>query len=203
MKRLHFYTGLTISIFVGLHLFNHFISVFGVACHIELMNKLRPVYRNIIVESVLLATVFIQIVSGIKLFFGKRKQTTSFYEKLHVWTGLYLAFFLIMHVSAVMIGRFILNLDTNFYFGAAGLNSFPTNLFFIPYYGLAIISFFGHISAIHYHKMKTKIFGLTVEQQSNIIFINGIVTTIVIFYGLTNGFSGVQIPEEFNIMIGK
>ena len=203
LKKIHYISGLTITVFIGLHLFNHFVSVFGADVHIELMNKLRTVYRNILVESILLITVFIQVISGLKLFSSKRKSINKYHEKLQIWTGLYLAFFLIIHVSAVMIGRYFLNVDTNFYFGVAGLNAFPLNLFFIPYYGFAIIAFFGHVSAIHYQKMKKEILGFTVEQQSKFILIIGIVVTVIILYGLTNGFTGVEIPEEYHIMIGK
>ena len=108
-----------------------------------------------------------------------------------------------IHLSAVLVGRYFLSLDTNFYFGVAGLNSFPLNLFFIPYYGLAILSFFGHIAAIHNKKMKYKILHLTPEQQSKTILILGIFVTLIIFYGLTNHFKGVTIPAEYKILIGK
>ncbi|WP_256009802.1 hypothetical protein [Desertivirga xinjiangensis] len=203
MKRVHFFSGLTISIFVGFHLLNHSVSVFGTEDHIELMHKLRLVYRNFLIETILLTAIFFQIVSGIKLFFSKRKSVVNFYEKLQIWTGLYLALFLVIHVSAVLFGRYILNLDTNFYFGVAGLNTWPLKLFFVPYYGLAVISFYGHIASLHYHKMKRRLFGLTTEQQSKIILVKGIVVTVIIFYGLTNGFTGVEIPEKFDVVIGK
>lgn len=195
MKRVHYFSGLVITIFIVLHLCNHTVSIFGQEAHIELMNKLRLVYRNVLVEMMLLIAVFTQIISGLKLFSKRRKSVNNYYERLQIWTGLYLAFFLIIHVSAVMMGRFVLNLDTNFYFGAAGLNIFPLNLFFIPYYGLAIIAFFGHISAIHYQKMKKQILGFTVTQQSNLILITGILITGVIIYGLTNGLKGFEIPD--------
>lgn len=203
MKRKHYFSGVVISIFVGLHLFNHLYSIIGADAHIEMMNDLRVIYRNIIAEIILLFAVLIQISSGIKLFLKKRKNTINFFDKLQVWTGLYLAFFLLIHLSAVLSGRLILNLDTNFYFGVAGLNTFPLNLFFIPYYGLAIISFFGHISAVHSKKMKTKLLGIEPNKQSYIILIIGIILTFAIFYGLTNEFNGVEIPVEYDIMIGK
>lgn len=203
IKKLHFISGLTISIFIGLHLFNHCMSILGAEVHLAIMDKLRLVYRNIIIETILLIAVCVQIFSGLKLFYTKRKTKNNFYGKLQIWTGLYLAFFLMMHVGAVLMGRYILNLDTNFYFGVAGLNNFPFYLFFIPYYGLAILSFFGHVASIHFQKMKKEIFGLTVEQQSRFILVKGIIVTLIIFYGLTNGFSGVEIPQEYNIMIGK
>lgn len=123
-------------------------------------------------------------------------------KKIHYISGLTITIFVI-HLSAVFVGRLFLQLDTNFYFGVAGLNNFPTNLFFVPYYALAIISFFGHIAAIHNQKMQQNIFGLTSNGQSKLILTLGIGLTIVIFYGLTNHFLGVQIPTEYNVLIGK
>lgn len=203
MKKIHYISGITITIFVGIHLFNHAWSIFGAENHIELMNTLRLFYRNIFVETILLIAVSVQIVSGLKLFFTTRKTAISNFEKLHIWSGLYLALFFVIHLSAVLGGRYILKLDTNFYFGVAGLNTFPFNLFFVPYYGLAIISFFGHISAIHHKKMQKTVFGLSPNTQSKVILAFGICLTFFIFYGLTNEFKGVEIPKEYQVLIGK
>jgi len=193
MKRLHYLSGVTITLFVGLHLFNHFCGIFGADKHIEVMNALRLFYRNIFVEAILLSAVFVQIFSGLKLFETNRKAAKSDFDKLHIWTGLYLAVFFVIHLSAVLGGRLFLHLDTNFYFGVAGLNSFPFNIFFIPYYALAIISFFGHIACVHNKKMKLIILGFTPIRQSKAIFVFGICLTIAIFNGLTNHFEGVEI----------
>jgi hypothetical protein len=203
IKKIHYISGLMITLFVGIHLFNHFCSIFGADKHIEIMNSLRLFYRNIFGETLLLSAVLVQIVSGLKLFKANRKIANSNFEKLHIWTGLYLAIFFIIHLSAVLGGRQFLRLDTNFYFGVAGLNSFPFNLFFIPYYGLAIISFFGHIASIHSKKMKKSILGLSPNQQATLILIFGLILTVTIFYGLTNHLNGVTIPKEYNILIGK
>ncbi|MEA1787702.1 hypothetical protein U1E44_16490 [Arenibacter sp. GZD96] len=203
IKKIHYISGLTITIFIGLHLFNHFCSIFGADKHIEIMNNFRHFYRNIFVETVLLLAILIQIISGLKLFRTNRKIATSQFDKLHIWTGLYLAIFFIFHLGAVLVGRLFLHLDTNFYFGVAGLNSFPFNLFFIPYYGLAILSFFGHIAAIHNKKMKSDFLNLTPKQQATAILIFGFVLTITIFYGLTNQFKGVEIPKDYKVLISK
>ena len=203
IKKLHYLSGLTIIIFIGLHLFNHVCSIFGAESHIEIMNSLRNFYRNIFVETILLSAILVQIISGLKLFQANRKTVISNFDKLHIWSGLYLAIFFIIHLSAVLGGRLVLHLDTNFYFGVAGLNSFPFNLFFIPYYGLAILAFFGHIAAIHNKKMNQNILGLSPNGQAKAILVFGICLTIVIFYGLTNHFNGVEIPKAYNILIGK
>ncbi|MFN5169997.1 MAG: hypothetical protein ACK5DD_10240 [Cyclobacteriaceae bacterium] len=199
IRKIHFVSGITLTIFIGLHLANHLASIAGVNRHIDWMNALRHFYRAPFIEFLLLAAVLVQISSGIRLFLLKRKTNKVGFELLHIYTGLYLAAFLVIHVSAIFAGRFILHLDTNFYFGAAGLNSFPVNLFFIPYYGFAILSFFGHIAAIHHCKMKNAMWGVSVNRQSKAILILGALVMLLILYGMTNGFMGAIIPEEYRL----
>lgn len=200
-RRIHYYSGVIIALFVVLHLANHAFSLIGVEKHVEVMAQLRKIYRNVFVETLLLCAVGVQIFSGIQLYRSRFKIAKGFYEKLQLWSGLYLAMFFVIHLSAVMVGRFLLKLDTNFYFGAAGLNYFPFNLFFIPYYSFAIFSFFAHIASIHYRKMKERNRDATI--QSRIIIIVGVVTVFFLMYGLTNKFNGIEIPSEYGILIGK
>jgi len=167
------------------------------------MDSLRKIYRHPVVEMILLVVVVVQILSGLQLFRKKDSRKATFFDKLHLYSGLYLAIFLVIHVSAVLVGRFYLKLDTNFYFGVAGINSFPVNLFFIPYYALAILSFFGHLAAIHSKKMNQPILGLSPVQQAWAILILGAVLALLIFYGLTNQFSGIEIPGEYRILTGQ
>jgi hypothetical protein len=202
-KKLHYFSGILIFIFITIHLFNHSFAIFGAERHIELMTTLRLVYRNIWLESLLIFAVVFQIFTGIILFIKKRKFVETFFEKLQIFTGLYLSGFFIIHLGAVFVGRIIFDLDTNFYFGVAGLNTFPFNLFFIPYYSLAVVSFSGHIASIHSQKMKNRIVGLTPDFQSWMILILGIIFTCFLIYGLTNGFQFYEIPSEYNILIGK
>lgn len=203
VKSAHYFSGIVITIFVAFHLLNHATSVFGVEQHIAVMEQLRVVYRNIFVETLLLAAVLLQIFSGLWLFNKGRKWASTFFEKLQIWSGLYLAIFFVIHLSAVLGGRWVLHLDTNFYFGVAGLNTFPFNLFFIPYYGLAVVSFFGHIAAIHHRKMKQSVLGLSPTAQSKFMLGFGILFTLFLFYGLTNHFQGVEIPAAYGVLIGK
>ena len=201
--RIHYFSATILTIFIAFHLFNHLMSIFGPEWHIEWMNKFRLVYRNPLVESMLLIAVIIQIITGLKLFRNKSNMQIPFVDKIQICSGLYLAFFLVIHVSAVMVGRFILKLDTNYYFGVAGLNSFPANLFFIPYYSLAMLSFFVHIAAIHCKKMRSTILGLSPKVQAMFIFLLGCIFILTTFYGLTNQFRGVEIPEAYRVLTGE
>jgi hypothetical protein len=80
------------------------------------------------------------------------------------------------------------------------LNTFPLNLFFIPYYSLAIISFFVHVAMIHAKKMKSNFLYLRPDQQAKGIMVLGICLSILIMYGLTNGFKGVDIPKPYRLL---
>lgn len=203
MQRLHYFAGLLIAVFVFLHLLNHLTALGGPEQHIATMHTLRHVYRNPVVETVLLGAVLGQIVSGLWLFWMSRHTVVTFYDQIHRWTGLYLALFFLIHLGAVLTGRYVMHLDTNFYFGVAGLNTFPFSLFFIPYYGLAILSFFGHVASIHSKKMQRHVAGLSPTGQANLLLILGWALTVVIFYGLTNRFRGVMIPAEYGVMVGR
>lgn len=203
MRRTHYISGMIITLFIGLHLFNHFMSIYGIHTHIEVMAKLRLVYRNPFAECLLLAVVMIQIITGVRLYLMYRSKSRFSFHRLHLLSGLYLAVFLVIHVTAILVGRIILHLDTNVYFGAAGINYFPFNLFFIPYYGLAIMSFFGHLSAIHFKRCNKSVLGITPKIQSYVLITLGAMITASIFYGLTDGLHGITIPQEYKILVGQ
>jgi hypothetical protein len=149
-----------------------------------------------LLEPILLLAVLVQIISGLRLFWTSRKTAQTFFERLQRWTGAYLAFFLLIHLSAVLGGRLVLGVDTNLYFGAAGLNIFPLLLFFVPYYSLAMLAFFGHIAAIHARKMTQTLLGISPQQQAISILVFGAFISLLILAGLTGYFQGLEIPES-------
>ncbi len=203
MRKLHFYSGLILAIFIGFHLINHFASLDSTESHLALMDTFRKVYRHSFVEPVLLLAVLLQIYSGLRMYWPLRKAKLDFWYTLKIRSGLYLAFFFILHVAAVLAGRVVMQLDTNLYFGAAGLNSFPLLLFFVPYYGLAIFAFFSHIAANHRYKMQRNFLGMNPLTQSKAILGLGIFSVVLLMYGLTGGFQGLEIPSEYGVMVGE
>lgn len=203
LKSIHYFTGALFFLFVIAHLTNHLFSLSSFDHHIAIMETLRLIYRNVIVETILMIVLIVQIVSGLKLFKSKRGIKKDFFENLQVLSGLYLAVFLIIHLSAVWAGRLFLKLDTNLYFGIAGLNSFPHLLFFIPYYSLAILAFFAHLAAVHDKKMKADILGLSPRRQAYGFIAIGILVVGLSMFGLTNGFKGADIPALYNVLVGK
>ena len=120
--------------------------------HIAVANLFRHIYRSLLVEILLLMCVLFQIISGVTLVFKKGFLKQPFYVLIQIVSGLYLSFFMVYHVRAVMLGRYVWKVDTNFYFAAGVANRYPEKLFFIPYYTLSLVSVFAHIACAHYIK---------------------------------------------------
>ncbi len=145
LRRLHRVSAAVVATFVVIHVANHLAGVAGIAAHLAFMQVARTVYRQPAVEALLLACVGFQALSGLWLLIVRRNERQGTVAWAQALSGAYLALFLIIHVGAVMAGRFALSLDTNFYFAAAGLHARPHAYFFAPYYGLAVIAVFTHL----------------------------------------------------------
>lgn len=152
IKKLHRLSGIVIASFLLLHIVNHLFALGGPSLHITVMNLFRHVYRFLPIEILLLLSVVFQVISGIMLVIKKGFLKQPFYVVIQVLSGLYLAFFMIFHVRAVMLGRYKWNVDTDFYFAAGVANRYPEKLFFIPYYTLSLVCVFAHIACVHYIK---------------------------------------------------
>jgi succinate dehydrogenase/fumarate reductase cytochrome b subunit len=144
-RRLHRAAGAILGVFVALHVANHLAGLAGVDAHVRFMEKARHVYRQPVVEAVLLLCVVAQAGSGLRMLWAGRHRRRGVLPWLQAGSGAYIALFLAIHVSAVLAGRRVGGLDTNFYFAAAGLHVWPYVLFFAPYYFLAVAALFVHI----------------------------------------------------------
>ena len=157
VKKLHRLSGVVMASFLLLHLTNHLFALGGPSLHISVMNLFRHIYRFPPIEILLLLCVLFQVISGIWLVFKKGFLRQPFYIVIQVLSGLYLSFFMIYHVRAVLLGRFQWNVDTDFYFAAGVANRYPEKLFFIPYYTLSLVCMFAHIACVHYIKRMEKL----------------------------------------------
>jgi hypothetical protein len=152
LKKWHRLSGIVIASFLLLHVVNHLFALGGPPMHIAVMNLFRHVYRFLPIEVLLLVSVLFQLISGILLVVKKGFLKQPIYVVIQVLSGLYLSFFMIYHVRAVMLGRYQWHVNTDFYFAAGVANRYPEKLFFIPYYTLSLVCVFAHIACVHYIK---------------------------------------------------
>lgn len=143
-RRLHRAGGALLAVFVAVHVANHLAALAGVETHVRFMEAARRVYRQPVVEAVLLLCVVLQAASGLRMLWAGRQRRRGVLPWLQAGSGAYVALFLAIHVVAVLVGR-AGGLDTNFYFAAAGLHAWPSVLFFVPYYFLAVAALFVHL----------------------------------------------------------
>jgi succinate dehydrogenase/fumarate reductase cytochrome b subunit len=144
-RRLHRAAGAVLAVFVAVHIANHLAALAGVDVHVHFMERARLVYRQPVVEAVLLLCAALQAASGLAMLWTGRHRRRTLVAWLQAGSGAYIALFLAIHVGAVLAARVVGGLDTNFYFAAAGLHVWPFTLFFAPYYFLAVAALFVHI----------------------------------------------------------
>lgn len=154
LRVLHRTSGALVLVFFVLHIANHIAALSSVASHIAFMDVARLVYRKSIVEAFLLLCVGIQVVSGLWFVMRRWRQRSGLISCLQALSGAYMAFFFLVHVGAVIFGRSVLHLDTNFYFAAAGLHVKPFQYIFATYYFLAVLAFFIHVGCAVYWQMQ-------------------------------------------------
>ena len=150
LRRLHRYSAIAAACFILIHIGNHLVGLAGVERHLSTMDWLRTIYRHPLVEPVLLAVFAFQAVTGLMLVIRGWRQREGAIAWAQAVSGAYLVAFLLVHVSSVLLARAVGNLDTNFYFAAAGLHVHPFQWFFGPYYLFAVAAFFIHIGCAAY-----------------------------------------------------
>lgn len=203
MKRIHYISGLVLSLFVGAHVCNHLLALWGPELHIHAMEYLRMVYRLPVLEGLLLWAASVQIYSGIRLVLKKGFRQATLFGKLHVYSGVVLGFFLLMHTIATVGGRFAFSVDTNFYYAAMVVNLLPFAWFYLPYYLLGVLSFFVHVACIHRIKMGGFQGTPTLNWDMWVMIGMGFCVGILILMGLTDFGRGIDIPEAYRAILGQ
>jgi hypothetical protein len=185
-RRLHRAAGAILAVFAAVHIANHLAALAGVDAHVRFMERARLVYRQPVVEAVLLTCVVLQAASGLRMVWAGRARRHGVLAWAQAASGAYVALFLAIHVGAVLAGR-AGGLDTNFYFAAAGLHVWPFVLFFAPYYFLAVAALFVHL-------------GCALRRGNAVVALSsgaGIVVAGVIVAALMGQVVPVEIPAQY------
>ena len=182
--------------FLAAHLVNHLALVFGQATHIQLMDQLRVLYRFPILEALLIWVIARQVWAGIKQMrrFGPLKSKGRY--RVLVWSSLNLIFFLIIYLSAVAGGRWVLGLDTNIFFGGAGINVWPYALIFHTYYFLAAFCVLAHLGTVIWLRQRAAA-PIFADQFYKGSLALGLIVAVLINLSLSGVLSDIVIPEAY------
>lgn len=146
LTRLHRLNAGVLGLFLILHFANHAVLLIGRDSHLSVMKSLRQVYRVGFIEYPLFALFAAQIVLGLLLVL-KRGKPKGFWSWAQVASGLYIGFFLLQHLGAIIAARISYTFETTTYFAAAVVSAEPFAWYFIPYYVLGVAAVFTHIAA--------------------------------------------------------
>ena len=201
MERLHKVSAGFIFAFICLHFANHLIGLEGTGAHQQFLEAARLIYRHPVVEMVLSLAFVLQIITGIALSRVIWREKKDFIHQLQAASGTYLAFFIVVHVAWVFLGRLVLNLDTNFDYAAATLMTPGWAWIFLPLYGLATVALFTHIGCITYDIFKKTDKRLGV---ACLVLVQG--AGVYVTYLLLMMYSGrlypVNLPDQYTDVFG-
>jgi hypothetical protein len=153
IRLLHRVLGLCLALFVSSHLATHLTALGGADAHLAALKTVQKAYRNPVVEPILIAGLLLQIGLGVRLAVAHRRRPTGdiwageFWPRAQLWSGLYLAWFIVVHSSAALYTRLGFGLETNFYWASGTLLHPALQWLFYPYYTLAIAAVFTHAAA--------------------------------------------------------
>jgi hypothetical protein len=99
-------------LFVGPHIGNHVAGFWNGPAHIEIRNAARHVYRDDIVQPMLLAWIGFQILSGTTLVRRRIRMPSDFLGTVQTMSGVYVGVYFLAHMTAVFAARHA-GTDTN------------------------------------------------------------------------------------------
>ena len=135
-------------LFVGPHLVNHVAAFWNGPVHIEIMNAVRHVYRDDIVQPMLLALIGFQILSGTALARRRMRMPSDFLGTLQTMSGAYVGVYVLAHMTAVFAARNA-GTDTNWSWLTRPSDSMLvslSNLRLIAHYWVGPIAIVAHVA---------------------------------------------------------
>lgn len=201
LRALHFGSALVLGLFLLAHLTNHVAGLQGQQTHVAYMAAARAIYRHWLVEPILLGLFAWQVATGLAMVIRGWKARRGRVAWLQALSGLYLAFFLVNHVGAVLAGRFLFGLDTDFRFAAAGFHVAPWQWFFAPYYFLAVFCLFAHAGCALYWRLGPGRDGARVAALGGFLAIGVLLATPIVL-SMAGAFYPVDIPSAYRAPLG-
>ena len=140
-----------IVVYLSLHLTNHLFFLAGPETYNAVQKLLRHVYRNDVVQPILVALFLFQVGSGACLAARRNAEPMDRFRTFQVASGVFLAVYILGHMNSVFIyGRAYLGIDTNWAFATgapAGLIKDAWNIRLVPHYGLGVFFVVAHVFA--------------------------------------------------------
>jgi hypothetical protein len=136
-------------VFLGPHMFNHLAGWWGIEAHRAIMRTLRVMYRQGLLEPLIITAFFFQILSGLVLLRRSSAATGDALGALQTASGIYLAVFIAAHINSVFTLARYFGSETDYAWAVgapAGLLADRWSIRLLPHYALAVFFLIAHLA---------------------------------------------------------
>jgi hypothetical protein len=140
-----------VVIFLALHIANHLTFPAGEGPFDSVMKVFRHVYRNDILQPLVVALFLFQVGTGLFFVWRLTAARSDRFRTFQIASGVYLAFYVLGHMDSVFIfARTYLGIDTGWGFATGaptGLVKDAWNIRLVPHYWLGAFFVLAHLTA--------------------------------------------------------
>ncbi|MGC1234312.1 MAG: hypothetical protein WA838_06545 [Xanthobacteraceae bacterium] len=140
-----------VMIFLALHIANHLMFSAGEGTYNAVMKVFRHVYRNDILQPLVVALFLFQVGTGLFFVWRLSAAPSDRFRTFQIASGVYLAFYVLGHMDSVFIfARTYLGIDTGWDFATGaptGIIKDPWNIRLLPHYWLGAFFVLAHLAA--------------------------------------------------------
>ena len=140
-----------VMIFLTLHIANHLMFPAGEGMYDAVMKVFRHVYRNDILQPLVVALFLFQVGTGLFFVWRLTAAPSDRFRTFQIASGVYLAFYLLDHMDSVFIfARTYLGIDTDWDWATGaptGLVKDRWNIRLVPHYWLGVFFVLAHLAA--------------------------------------------------------
>jgi hypothetical protein len=140
-----------VMIFLTLHIANHLMFPAGEGMYDAMMKVFRHVYRNDILQPLVVALFLFQVGTGLFFVWRLTAAPSDRFRTFQIASGVYLAFYVLGHMDSVFIfARTYLGIDTDWGFATGapiGLVKDRWNIRLVPHYWLGAFFVLAHLAA--------------------------------------------------------
>jgi len=140
-----------VMIFLTLHIANHLMFPVGEGTYNSVMKVFRHVYRNDILQPLVVALFLFQVGTGLFFVWRLTAAPSDRFRTFQIASGIYLAVYVLGHMDSVFIfARTYLGIDTGWSFATGaptGLVKDPWNIRLVPHYWLGVFFILAHLAS--------------------------------------------------------
>ena len=176
-------------LFVAPHLLNHLAGFWSGSVHVAIMNVVRRVYRNDMVQPVLLALIGFQILSGTALVRRRMTMPSDIIGTVQTMCGAYIGVYFLAHMTAVFAARHA-DIDTNWIWLTRTNDSMLASLLklrLIAHYWVGPIAIVAHVACgLRWILLQHRVSAPTADRIAWALITVGIVASSLIMAALLN-----------------